>query len=211
MAEKQCPAILLFGAPGVGKGTQGKILGTIPGIYHLSSGDMFRSFEEKSPERKEFRKYSSRGELVPDELTIRIWRKWIDDRIREGKYNPHDELLLLDGIPRSVRQCELLDEHVEVLHILHLVLHDEDVMIQRIQGRALEDNRLDDADETIIRRRFEVYREKTQPLLQYYPPDLIDEINPIGTQAEVLCRILAVIIPVQNAYLQRDAVSQRAE
>ena len=67
--------VLLFGAPGAGKGTQGKILGLVPGFFHLACGDVFRSLDVNSELGKEFLEYSSRGELVPDSLTIEMWRQ----------------------------------------------------------------------------------------------------------------------------------------
>ena len=67
---KRLKTILLFGAPGAGKGTQGKILGRIPGFFHLSSGDMFRALDPNSDLGQRVTSYSSKGELVPDDLTI---------------------------------------------------------------------------------------------------------------------------------------------
>ncbi|MBZ0172936.1 MAG: nucleoside monophosphate kinase, partial [Phycisphaerales bacterium] len=67
--------VLLFGAPGVGKGTQGKILAQIPGFYHISTGDMFRTLDLHSEIGQEIMSYMSKGELVPDELTVKLWRE----------------------------------------------------------------------------------------------------------------------------------------
>ena len=65
--------ILLLGAPGAGKGTQGKVLGTIPGFYHCACGDVFRNIDITSQLGRVFYEYSSRGELVPDEITVKMW------------------------------------------------------------------------------------------------------------------------------------------
>ena len=70
--EETFRSILLFGPPGVGKGTQGKILGMVPGFFHLSVGDVFRSIDIGSDDGKQVYQYSSQGQLVPDELTVRI-------------------------------------------------------------------------------------------------------------------------------------------
>src|SRR3954464_3933101 len=70
-------SILLFGAPGSGKGTQGKILSSIPGFYHTSTGDIFRSLDLQSETGRIFWEYSSRGELVPDEFTIKHWKTYV--------------------------------------------------------------------------------------------------------------------------------------
>ena len=78
--------VLLFGAPGAGKGTQGKILGTIPGFYHCSCGDVFRSIDINSKLGKIFYDYSSRGELVPDDVTVRMWAENIRAHTIIGDY-----------------------------------------------------------------------------------------------------------------------------
>ena len=73
-------AFIFLGAPGCGKGTQGQILGAIPRFYHFSMGDAFRSMDTRTPIGQEFIAYSRRGELVPDELTIRYFKKQVDAR-----------------------------------------------------------------------------------------------------------------------------------
>ena len=108
-------SVMLFGAPGVGKGTQGKILGAIPGFYHTACGDLFRSIDRESELGRVFAQYSSRGELVPDDVTVRMWRSAIGDRVRDGFYTPDRDLLILDGIPRTVEQAGIMDGLIEVL------------------------------------------------------------------------------------------------
>src|SRR5436305_14144589 len=105
-------AILLFGAPGSGKGTQGKILGAIPGFYHSACGDVFRSLDLQSDLGRTFWEYSSRGELVPDELTVKLWKNYIMGMEMVNQFRPHSEILVLDGIPRNQRQAELLDDSI---------------------------------------------------------------------------------------------------
>ena len=80
--------ILLFGAPGVGKGTQGKILGAIPNLYHCACGDVFRNLRADSPLGKLFIEYSGRGQLVPDEPTIELWRQFIETQTKIGPRTP---------------------------------------------------------------------------------------------------------------------------
>lgn len=201
MVDARYPTILLFGAPGVGKGTQGTILGHIPGFYHLSCGDVFRSLNINSPEGREIYEYSSRGQLVPDELTVRIWKKALHGQIAISRYKPPDEFLVLDGIPRNTRQAEIISEIINVQHIIHLVCHDEQAMIDRIKRRAIRENRADDANEQVIRTRFEVYRRESEPVLKYYPPEIISQIDAVRSPAEVLHSILGVLIPIQNRWL----------
>jgi adenylate kinase len=86
--------VLLFGAPGTGKGTQGKLLGENDGFIHLATGDIFRALDKQSELGKKFLYYSSRGELVPDDLTIRLWQDHVKGLIEAGTYNPKHDILL---------------------------------------------------------------------------------------------------------------------
>ena len=172
--------ILLFGAPGAGKGTQGKILGQIPGFFHLACGDVFRSLDTTSELGAKFLKFSSRGELVPDELTVQMWRQNMHAQTVLSLYKPKVDLLVLDGIPRSLGQAKELEQYIDVLKIIHLVCPDLDAMIERMKKRAIKENRLDDADERVIRRRFEVYDRETSPVLAHYPQDVVTEVSAIG-------------------------------
>lgn len=196
MPDQRHPAVLIFGVPGAGKGTQSNLLKSIPEVFHVSSGDIFRSLDPESAEGQEVRKYSARGELVPDELTIRIWRKWLDSRVAESCYDPKTQLLLLDGIPRNAHQCEILEEHIQVLRVIHLASQDDEPMVERIRQRALKEGRSDDADEGIIRRRFEVYRAESLPVLSFYSADLTADVDPVGTPEEVQVRVLECLEPV---------------
>jgi len=194
--------ILLFGAPGAGKGTQGKILGRIPGFFHLACGDVFRSLDMGTELGRKFLEFSSRGELVPDSLTIEMWRQNMHAQTVLSLYKPMQDLLILDGIPRSVTQAQELERYVEVLRVIHLICPDRDEMVQRMKRRALKENRLDDADERVIRRRFEVYDRETAPVLGFYSPDIVREVDSMGSPAEVLQHVLEVVVPVQNAHFR---------
>jgi adenylate kinase len=192
--------VLLFGAPGAGKVTQGKILGQIPGFFHLACGDVFRSLDTTSDLGAKFLDFSSRGELVPDELTIEMWRQNMHAQTVLSLFKPKVDLLVLDGIPRNLGQAEALAPYLDVLSIIHLVCPDLDAMIQRMKKRAIKENRLDDADERVIRRRFEVYDRETSPVLQYYPAKLVTEVSAMGSPAEVLEHVLEAVVPVQNTH-----------
>jgi adenylate kinase len=189
MPEPQYRAVLLFGAPGVGKGTQGQRLGEVAHFVHLSTGDMFRSLDRNSPLGKEVRSFSERGELVPDELTIRIFREFVHGLVAAGRYLPDQDTLVLDGIPRNVNQCRILDKEVSVTKVIHLTSSDEDVMVARIKRRAEIEGRKDDADEAIIRRRFEIYRRETEPVLAYYTGKRIVDVDALGTPDAVAADI----------------------
>ena len=198
MAAKKHTSVLLFGPPGVGKGTQGQILGTIPGFFHHSSGDVFRSLAIGSPEGKEVYRYISKGQLVPDELTMTIWKKSLEGQIGVSAYKPYEDLLVLDGIPRNVKQAELLEAEVDVRRVVQLYCGDEEQMIHRIKRRAIRENRVDDANEQVIRQRFKVYHEQSEPVLNHYSKEMIFQVDAMHSPAEVLLRVLEVLIPVQN-------------
>lgn len=203
MTSQRYKTVLLFGAPGSGKGTQGKILGQIPGFFHLSCGDVFRSLDINSPEGRLVYESSSRGELAPDEITIKIWKRGIDAYTTLSYYKPHEDILILDGIPRNVKQAQLIEEHVEVKHIVHLVCPDEEAMIHRMRRRAIRENRADDADEKVIRRRFQVYKDESAPVLGYYPESIVSKVDAIGSPAEVLLKVLECVVPVQNQHFKK--------
>jgi adenylate kinase len=191
--------VLLFGAPGAGKGTQGKVLGTIPGFYHFACGDVFRNIDINSELGKIFYEYSSKGQLVPDDVTVKMWAENIRARATIGTYKPRADLLVLDGIPRTLEQANLMDHHIEVLKVVHLSCSDENAMFERLRRRALKENRYDDADEKVIRKRWEVYEQETRPVLSYYPPEAIVEVDSLGSPARVLRDILDVVVPIQDA------------
>ena len=198
MSAQLFPAVLLFGMPGVGKGTQGKLLGKICGIFHLSTGEIFRGLAADTDDGRLVADCLKRGHLVPDELTIETWTHWLDARIQAQEFRPAEQLLLLDGIPRNVRQCEMLTEHIRVMQIIHLTSPSDELIVQRLRQRALIEGRSDDADESIIRQRLEIYQRETSPVLSFYPSDVVHEVDPLGTPAEVLKRILECLIPVMR-------------
>lgn len=191
-------AILLFGPPGVGKGTQGKLLGAIPGFFHLATGDMFRGLDKNSQLGQEFLSYSSRGELVPDELTVRLWEQHTAGLAESGQYRPASDILVLDGIPRSLTQSEALDDKIQPLCLIHLICPDIDEMVHRMKGRALKEGRHDDADEKVIRRRFEVYAAETAPVLGHYDASLIHDIDGVGKPVRVLRDVLDVVTELHD-------------
>jgi len=193
--------ILLFGAPGAGKGTQGAMLNQIPGFHHMSTGDMFRSLDRESDIGREIVRYMHAGELVPDELTVRLWRANVAARTTLGMFVPRAELLVLDGIPRSEEQARLISESVEVVALVHLNTSRVVEMVERLKRRALSQGREDDAKEEVIRRRFEVYERETRPVIGCYESGLVRDVDPIGTQAEVLGRVLSVVAPIARDVL----------
>lgn len=200
--------ILLFGAPGAGKGTQGKVLGSVPGFFHLSCGEVFRSLDMTSDLGKVFYEFSSKGKLVPDDATVKMWQQNMLAQTVLGRFKPAQDLLVLDGIPRNVAQAKLLQKHLNVLSIVHLVCPDKERMFARLRRRALKENRIDDAKEEVIRHRWQVYERETYPVLEFYPGHIISEVNAMGSPARVLQHILEVVVPVQESHFNNPVTGE---
>ena len=201
--------ILLFGAPGSGKGTQGRILGTIPGFYHSATGDIFRTLDLKSEMGRKFSEYAGRGELVPDEFTIKLWKQYIKGVELINQFHPETELLVLDGIPRNVTQARLLQDTIDVAAIIYLRA-DRTKMVERLRRRALKENRFDDASDAVINRRMEVFGRETRPVLDLYPKDIIHRIDATMSQIRVLSEIIKILVPLKEA-IDGDDVSETTD
>ncbi len=189
--------ILILGAPGSGKGTQGKVLGSIPRFHHLACGDVFRSLDTRTPLGQKFVEYSSRGELVPDDVTVQLWHANVKHRVEAYQFKPEIDFLVLDGIPRNVEQAKFMEEHIEVLKLFHLSCPDRTELARRLRKRALKDNRFDDANETVIQQRFATYEAETKPILEYYSGDRIVEIDASQSPAKVLYYILGHVMRME--------------
>jgi adenylate kinase len=187
-------SLLLFGAPGSGKGTQGKILGAIPNYFHCASGDLFRNLRPDSPLGRVFLKYSSRGQLVPDDQTVRLWHHFMDGCIKAGRFHPKQDTLVLDGIPRNVHQAEMLERALDIVGVFYLKGSDEKKLIERIQRRAIKEHRLDDANLDVIRDRLRVYENETKPVLHFYGRKLVHTIMADQSPAKVVADILRLAV-----------------
>ena len=161
-------SVLLLGPPGVGKGTQGAIINTIPGFFHLSAGDIFRSLDPCSKLGQKIRSFTSLGEFVPDSLAIEVWEAALESSIQEAQFVPDRDILILDGMPRNVAQVDLIRSTVQVIHIVNLVCLDCETMVARIKRRASLEMRDDDINENVIRNRFKIYERQTRPVLNCY-------------------------------------------
>jgi len=185
---------LIFGAPGSGKGTQGRTIGTIPRFFHCACGDVFRSLDTRTEIGRAFLEFSSRGELVPDEVTVSLWRARIQQCVEAHTFKPDIDYLILDGIPRSVRQAEIMSEIIHVRRVFHLSCPDRSKLVSRLKKRALKDNRLDDANEEVITRRLKLYEEESKPLLDYYGDDMVFTIDASEPPVMVLSAIVSEIL-----------------
>jgi adenylate kinase len=181
---------LLFGAPGSGKGTQGRTLGSIPRFYHCPCGDVFRSMDTRTRVGQAFLEYSSKGQLVPDDITVQLWKVAIDAAVEAHKFKPDIDSLVLDGIPRNVAQAKIMDELIDVKKVFHLSCPDREALFTRLKKRALKDNRLDDANDEVIKRRLALYETESKPVLGYYGGERITCIDASEPPAKVLLHIL---------------------
>lgn len=190
--------ILLFGAPGSGKGTQGKILGQIPGFHHSATGDIFRTLDLQSEMGRKFWEFAGRGELVPDEFTIKLWKQYIKGQELVNQFHPENEILVLDGIPRNVMQAKLLQDTIDPVAIIYLRA-DRAKMFERLRRRALKENRFDDASDEVINKRMEVFGRETRPVLDLYPKEIIHRIDATMSQIRVLSEIVRILVPLKEA------------
>ena len=187
-------ALLIVGAPGSGKGTQGRALGALPRFVHCSCGDVFRSIDVGTRLGRKFLEYSRTGRLMPDAATIELWLTHIAGIRSRGLFDPSSDYLVLDGIPRNLRQARLMDSIIEVKQVFNLCCPSRRTLIVRVRQRALRENRPDDADESVIQRRLDVYESESRPLLEHYPTEIVHAINATRPPPLVLKEILDVII-----------------
>jgi adenylate kinase len=182
--------ILLFGMPGSGKGTQGTILGQLPDVVHISCGDIFRKLSKFGELGREVLQYTSQGRLVPDELTVRIWERHMRVLEMQEFLIPSYHVLLLDGLPRNYAQAELLDSVLDVIQVFNLKITDIDRAMERLKSRALRENRLDDTNDDVIRRRIKTYYDETEATLSFYDKKQIYEVDASQTPIDVLRTIV---------------------
>jgi len=158
--------IVLLGPQGSGKGTQAKRLAETYGLAHISTGDMIRQMKElDTPAGRELKEVYDSGDLVSDDLMIRLIR----ERLDRGDTMPG---VVFDGYPRTLAQAEALDEVfsdlVRTLDVVfELQVPDRAQLLERLLRRAAEENRTDDTPEA-IQRRLETYDRETAPLVEYY-------------------------------------------
>jgi adenylate kinase len=156
--------VLVLGPQGSGKGTQAKRIAGGHDLPHVSTGDMFRALDDATPLGREVNEIMERGDLVPDETTIRMIR----ERLAQGDA---DHGFILDGFPRNLAQAKALDEMLDeigrTLDVIFFFDLDDETAKERALGRAHEEGRTDDTPESIA-RRLSVYHEQTEPVVEYY-------------------------------------------
>lgn len=158
--------LILFGPPGSGKGTQSEKIVEQFGLIHLSTGNLLRQeISEKTPLGLEAKNFMDKGQLVPDEVVIGM----IDTCLVK---HPNAKGFLFDGFPRTIAQAEALDKllalkKTSISKVLALEVS-EDELVRRLLERGKTSGRSDDTDETVIRKRFSVYKNETEPVADYY-------------------------------------------
>ncbi|HRW75232.1 MAG: adenylate kinase [Lewinellaceae bacterium] len=184
--------LILFGPPGSGKGTQAAKLVEHYGLTHISTGDLFRyEMENDTPLGQKAKAYMAKGQLVPDEVTIGMLR---------NKVNSVGETrgFIFDGFPRTVAQAEALDaflaeKNEEITGLVALDVHEEEI-VKRILMRGETSGRPDDNDESIIRKRIEVYKNETTPVSDHYRRiGKSHLVQGIGSIDEIFQRLTGVI------------------
>ena len=183
---------ILFGPPGAGKGTQATAMVEKYNLHHISTGALLRKeISEGTELGLQAKALIEKGCLVPDEVV---------ERMIESEFNTVKgvEGFLLDGFPRTIPQADALDAILakteeEVTATVSIMIPDQMIM-ERIKGRALKEGRADDADEDIINNRIVTYHNQTEPLIEYYTEKgKYNEIDGIGTIEEVRNRIATAI------------------
>ncbi len=157
--------IVLFGPPGAGKGTQAEKIKKQFDLVHISTGDVFRALDPESELAKLAKSYSEKGNLVPDDVTIKILES-------EVKKYPNANGVIYDGFPRTLAQAEALDKFLaekgtSITGMVALEVGEEELK-ERLKKRALDSGRPDDADPEIIKNRIKVYNDQTAPVAEFY-------------------------------------------
>ncbi len=157
--------IIIFGAPGSGKGTYSDEIVTRYGMGHISTGDVLRAEMKQGSELGKIAQgYISNGQLIPDELMIDILAKTYDAL-------PAGKGVIFDGFPRTIAQAEalkkMLAERNHEMGVMIELIVDEDTLMKRLLNRAIEQGRADDNEET-IKKRFAVYHSQTEPLAEWF-------------------------------------------
>jgi adenylate kinase len=184
--------LVLFGPPGAGKGTQAELLVEKYKLVHLSTGDIFRrNIKEQTELGRLAKQYMDAGNLVPDEVTIRML---------ESEVNAHPEAqgFIFDGFPRTQAQAGALDtflagKGMSITKMLALTVNDEELRT-RLLKRAETSGRADDADPAVIANRIEVYKRETAPVAAYYRAQgKYSETDGIGSIEQISERLYAAI------------------
>ena len=184
--------LVLFGPPGSGKGTQSEKIVEKFGLVHLSTGNLLRQeISEKTPLGMEAKNFIDKGQLVPDEVVIGMVDSYMEKHAEARGF-------LFDGFPRTVAQAQALDKllslrRTAISKVVALEVS-EDELVKRLINRGHTSGRSDDTDENIIRKRFSVYREETEPVAEHYAQHgKLERLNGEGTIDQIFRSISEII------------------
>ena len=184
--------VVLFGAPGCGKGTQSELLEKKFGLSHISTGEIIRShIKAQTPLGQQMAEYISRGELAPDSVVIGMVEEYLSQ-------NKGIKGTIFDGFPRTTAQAEAFDKLLESMgdsvDVMIYMDVPEEELVQRILLRGKVSGRADDASEDVIRNRIEIYNQQTAVVADYYRQQgKYVAVPSLGTIDEVFDRIAAEI------------------
>ena len=183
--------LMILGAPGSGKGTQGKLIAEHLGIAEISTGELLRAaVKQGTPLGREAKSYMDRGLLVPDQVVLALIREILDSPAGERG-------VLMDGFPRTVPQAESVDrflaERKERVDLVILLEVDEKELVQRLLARAAKEGRSDDNLES-IQQRLKVFHDQTAPLVAYYEKQgVVRRIPGMGSVDEIQARVRGAV------------------
>lgn len=184
--------LILFGPPGSGKGTQSNKIVERYKLRHISTGDIFRKeISDKTTLGLKAEEFVKNGQLVPDELVVDIVMSFLDQ-------NQHEKGFIFDGFPRTIRQAEILRhelfERGQTIKLMLDLKVPEAELLERMRKRGLTSGRTDDKDENVLKTRLDVYRESTEPVIDFYKKHHKHfEIDGVGEIDEIFSRISSVV------------------
>ena len=202
-AARKWRSIVLLGLPGSGKSTVGRALAELPQFVHFEAGETFRTLPRDSEVGRLVHPILEQGKLVAGDLAVRVWVEAVRSRMDRGEFDPAGQVLLLDGIPRTVEQAELMTGAADVLRMIYLACDDESVLVRRLLTRGAKHGRADDADENRVRRRLELHRREVLPLIHRYA-DRVDRVDACRGALDVLIDVAriaraALVVPTNVA------------
>lgn len=195
--------LILFGPPGSGKGTQSEKIVKQFGLIHLSTGDLLRrEIAERTPLGQEAARFMEKGQLVPDVVVIGMIGSALDKHTTAKGF-------LFDGFPRTVAQAEALDnllalKKTSITKVLALEVSEEE-LVKRLLKRGETSNRPDDRDETVIRKRYNIYKTETEAVAEHYK--LLDKVEVIKGEGTVEDIFTSLSQAIENEMAAQQSLS----
>lgn len=196
-ATELLPTVILIGAPGTGKGTQGAILNAVPDFWFVSMGEVLRAQNSEQQADPNIRDSMQAGQLVSTDAVFTAWEQHLH-KLTQAGLRAESGMLILDGLPRNIAQAQRLQQYIHTKRVIYLRCTDDDVLLQRISGRAAKSQpsaqRADDASLEVSRHRLRIFREQTLPLLDWFPREKISAVDAALQPLEVLQQIVDALV-----------------